>query len=285
MGSLPYPLALALIFTSFFMLYVTVRLLLWLKHRTLLRRLQKADFPRSYKEIVQKIPFYNRLSRSDQLMMHYSILRFINEKEFIGVQGLKISDEMRVIISFYACLLLLRIKTPDCYSNLTTVLVYPYEFVSHHSRNVGGISTTQSLALEGQSSSDTVVISWHSAKNEAYHIYDQNVVLHEFAHELDFMSGEIDGVPPMGQSRYRRWTEVMYGEYRKLQKRSLKRGHLGKYALIGEYAATDEAEFFAVTSERFFEAPQKLKKDFPELYAELESFYQMDTASLFSKKS
>lgn len=285
MGSLPYPLALALIFTSFFMLYVTVRLLLWLKHRALLQRLKKADFPSTYKEIVQKIPFYSRLSRNDQRMMHYAILRFISEKEFIGVQGLQISDEMRVVISFYACLLLLRIKTHECYGNLSTVLVYPYEFVSHHSRNEGGISTTQSLALEGQSSSDTVVISWHSAQNEAYHVYDQNVVLHEFAHELDFMSGEIDGVPSMAQSRYRRWTEVMYGEYKKLQKRSLKRGHLGKYALIGEYAATNEAEFFAVASERFFETPQKLKKDFPELYAELENFYKMDTASLFSTES
>lgn len=282
MESLPYPLALALIFTSFFMLYVAVRLVLWLKHRALLQRLKKADFPGTYKEIVQKIPFYSRLAKSDQRMMHYSILRFINEKEFIGVQGLEISDEMRVIISFYACLLLLRIKTPDCYSNLKTILVYPYEFVSDDSRNEGGIYTKESLALEGQSSGDTVVISWHSAKNEAYHIYDQNVVLHEFAHELDFMSGEIDGVPPMAQSRYRRWTEVMYGEYRKLRKKSLKRGHLGKYALIGEYAATDEAEFFAVASERFFETPQKLKKDFPELYAELESFYKIDTASLFS---
>ncbi len=281
---MPYPLALALIFTSVFLLYVAVRLLIWLKHRALLKRLKEADFPSSYQEIVQNIPFYSRLSRSDQLMMHYSILRFINEKEFIGVHGLKISDEMRVIISFYACLLLLRMKTHDCYGNLKTVLVYPYEFVSHHGRNEGGIYTTQSLTLEGQSSSDTVVISWHSAKNEAYHIYDQNVVLHEFAHELDFMSGEIDGVPPMAQSRYRRWTEVMYGEYKKLRKKSLKRGHLGKYALIGEYAATDEAEFFAVASERFFEAPQKLKKDFPELYAELETFYQMDTASLFPQE-
>lgn len=280
---MPYPLALLLIFSSLFILYLALHLFLWLRHRALLSRLKKAPFPQNYKEILQKTPFYSRLESSDQAVMHYLILRFINEKEFIGLNHMEITDEIRVIVSFYACLLLLRIKRHDNYGNLKTVLIYPYEFISRESKSYGGIYTKERFVLEGQSSNDTVVISWHSAKKEAYHRYRQNVVLHEFAHEIDFMSGEIDGAPPMSESRYHGWTEVMYREYRKLREKSFKGRYLGKYKLIGEYAATNEAEFFAVASERFFEAPQSLKKHFPDIYSELKSFYRMDTASLFPK--
>jgi len=280
---MPYQLALLLLFTVLFILYFLVQLFLWLKHKAFLSRLRKTPFPDSYKEIVQKTPFYSRLDRNDQAMMHYLILRFISEKEFIGLYEMQMSDEIRVVIAFYASLLLLHIKGHDCYGNLKTILVYPYAFISHESKSYGGIYTKERFILEGQSSNDTVVISWHNAKREAYHMHHQNVVLHEFTHELDFINGEIDGIPPMQQSRYHAWTEVMYGEYKKLRDKSMKGRYLGKYKLIGDYAATNEAEFFAVVTERFFEAPQSLKKHFPDIYRELEGFYGTDTASLFTQ--
>ncbi len=266
---MPYPLALLLLFSIVFTLYLMLQLFLWLRHRALLSRLKKALFPGNYKEILEKTPFYSHLNADDRAMMHYSILRFINEKEFIGLNRMAITDEVRVIIAFYACLLLLHIKKHDCYSNLKTILVYPYEFITHQTKSYGGIYTKEKFILEGQSASDTVVISWHNAKREAYHLYHQNVVLHEFAHEIDFMNGEIDGIPPMEENRYQEWTQVMYAEYKKLNEKSLKGRYLGKYKVIGNYAATNEAEFFAVVSERFFEAPQSLKRYFPDIYKEL----------------
>ncbi len=279
---MPYPLALLLIFSAIFTLYFIFQFCSWLQHYALLLRLKKAPFPKNYKKILEKTPFYSRLNTNDQVLMHYLILRFINEKEFIGLNHMDITDEIRVIIAFYACLLLLHIKKHDCYGNLKTILVYPYEFIIHESRSYGGIYTKERFILEGQSNNDTVVISWHNAKKEAYHMHHQNVVLHEFTHEIDFMSGEADGIPPMQESRYQEWTHVMYHEYQKLCEKSLKGRYLGKYKVIGKYAATNEAEFFAVVTERFFEAPQSLKKHFPDLYKELKQFYKIDPASLFS---
>ncbi len=278
---MPYPIALLLLFSAIFTLYLTIQLFLWLQHRALLSRLKKAPFPKNYKRILEKTPFYSRLNADDQTMMHYSILRFINEKEFIGLNSMAITDEIRVIIAFYACLLLLRIRQHDCYGNLKTVLIYPYEFIADQTRSDGGIYTKEKFVLEGQSAGDTVVISWHNAKKEAYHMHHQNVVLHEFAHEIDFMDGEIDGVPPMKESRYHEWTQVMYDEYKKLNEKSLQDGYLDKYELIGTYASTNEAEFFAVVTERFFEAPQSLKKHFPDIYKELKQFYRIDPAAIF----
>ena len=112
-------------------------------------------------------------------------------------------------------------------------------------------------------------------------MHHQNVMVHEFAHEIDFMDGAIDGVPPMEASRYHEWTLVMYHEYEKLSEKSLKGRNLGKYKLIGNYAATNEAEFFAVVTERFFETPQSLKKHFPDIYKELKQFYRIDPEYLF----
>lgn len=279
---MPYPLALLLLFSAIFTLYITIQLFLWLQHRALLSRLKKAPFSGNYKEILGKTPFYSHLDADDQAIIHYLVLRFINEKEFIGLNRMHITDEVRVIIAFYACLLLLHIKKHDCYGNLKTILVYPYEFIVHENRSYGGIYAKERFILEGQSAGGTVVISWHNAKKEAYHLRHQNVVLHEFAHEIDFMDGEIDGVPPMEESRYHEWTQIMYREYEKLSKKSLKGRYLGKYKLIGNYAAANEAEFFAVVTERFFEAPQSLKRNFPDIYKELKQFYLIDPASLFS---
>ena len=282
---MPYSLALLLVFGTFFVLYFTVQLFIWLQHKVLLLRLKKAPFPRAYQEILLKTPFYKYLDADDKTLLHYAILRFINEKEFIGLNDMQITDEIRIIIAFYACLLLLHIKKNDGYGNLTTILVYPYEFVMHETKSYGGIYTKERFILEGQSSNDTVVISWHNAKKEAYQMHHQNVILHEFTHEIDFMSGEIDGVPPMHESLYFEWTKVMHHEYKKLREKSLAGRYFGKYEVIGNYAATNEAEFFAVVTERFFVSPAPLKKHFPDIYKELQAFYKTDPISLFSHQN
>ncbi|MDY0117819.1 MAG: zinc-dependent peptidase, partial [Sulfurimonadaceae bacterium] len=130
------------------------------------------------------------------------------------------------------------------------------------------------------SSHDTVVIIWDEAKSEAYHLRQENVIIHEFTHVIDFMSGEIDGVPPIEKSKYSEWSRVLNGEFDKLNKIALKNKNWGKYELLGSYASTDEAEFFAVATERFFGSPQSLKEKFPELYNELENFYKIDPIKL-----
>jgi Mlc titration factor MtfA (ptsG expression regulator) len=96
------------------------------------------------------------------------------------------------------------------------------------------------------------------------------------------MDGEVDGVPPLERSKYHAWTEVLYRDFKKLSHVLETEKGWGKYKLLGRYAATNEAEFFAVVSERFFESPHSLKHHFPELYAQLKAFYRVDPAEWVS---
>jgi Mlc titration factor MtfA (ptsG expression regulator) len=245
------------------------------KRKRLLREISQTPFPENYKKILQKIPHYNKLTEADREKIERSILLFIRTKTFIG-NKLEITDEIRVTIAFYACLLLLHVNIGNCYDNLKTIIVYPFAMVTEQVRLNGGIYSKEEMILSGQSANDTVVISWHDAKKEAYHLRHENVVIHEFAHEIDFMNGEVDGTPPLELSRYHEWSQVVYPEFKRLSEVALKERDWGKYKLLGSYASTNEAEFFAVITERFFESPHSLKHHFPDLYQELKAFYKID---------
>ncbi len=252
-----------------------------MRNKKLLHKIESIDFLESYKKILSKTPHYVKLSTSDQKKLQRSILRFIYTKEFIGV-GLAVTDEMKVLIAFYACLLLLHKEGDVCYDNLHTIIIYPHAVVTNEVKSFGGIYTKEAFVIQGQSANDTVVITWHEAQKEAYHLRHNNVIIHEFTHEIDFMDGEIDGVPPIEKSKYDGWVNALHKEFGTLNKIALKNRDWGKYKLLGAYAANNEAEFFAVITERFFESPASLKHHFPALYNMLEDFYQIDTAKLLS---
>lgn len=243
--------------------------------------IEKTPFKESHRKLLSKLPHYKNLSDTDKQKIERSIIRFVYTKEFIGVK-MEVTDEMKIVIAFYACLLLLHIETDNCYDNLDTIIIYPSPVVLKDVRENGGIYTKEDFIIDGQSANDTVILVWHDVKFEAYHLRHDNVIIHEFAHEIDFMDGEIDGVPPLENSKYHEWTSVLYGEYQKLNDVAIKDREWGKYKLLGSYAATNEAEFFAVVTERFFEAPHSLHTHFPELYKELKDFYKIDTLSLVS---
>ena len=244
-----------------------------------LKKLLKEPFKEEYRVYLQKTPYYVKLSMKDKKKIERSIIIFTNTKEFIGV-GIELTQEMKIIIAFYACLLLLHKTTTNCYDNLKTIIIYPSAVAFENVQTSGGIYTKEKFLIDGQAANDTVIIIWNDAKKEAYHLRHDNVIIHEFAHEIDFMDGEVDGVPPIEKSKYDEWTRVLFGDYKKLSDIVLKNREWGKYKLLGSYAATNEAEFFAVVSERFFEAPHSLKKHFPELYHELKEFYKIDTEKL-----
>ena len=248
-------------------------LLYTLYRRRKLEKISQLPFPKEYETVLQDIPLYKKLTSEEKEKIRHSILRFVNTKKIIGV-SLELNDEIKVVIAFHACLILLHLDISECYENLSTVVVYPNTVIANRVSNNGGIYTKGEFLLEGQSSSDTVVLSWSDAKKDAYHLHSNNVIIHEFAHELDFLDGVADGTPPLPYSKYHEWAQVLSHEFNKLQEVRLKNRDWGKYRLIGEYAATNEAEFFAVVSERYFENPEGLKKHFRELYDELEDFYK-----------
>lgn len=230
------------------------------------------------------MPHYQKLSAADQIQIQHSIIHFIYTKEFLGID-LEVTDEIKVVIAFYACLLLVHKGTANCYDNLQTIVIYPHAIVSKQVKSYGGIYTKEQYMITGQSSNDTVVITWDEAKREAYHMRHNNVIIHEFAHEIDFMDGEIDGIPPIENSKYDGWVHMLGKEFNALHKISQKNRGWGKYKLLGSYAASNEAEFFAVVSERFFESPLSLKRHFPELYNEFMDFYQIDTVQIFGQSN
>jgi len=238
-----------------------------------LKKILSAPFPAKYEAILQKIPLYAKLDAKEKQQIQKSILIFIHTKEFTGV-NIEVTDEMRVVIAFHACILLLNAVIRSCYENLATVLIYSHTIVAKQVSNNGGIFTKGDFLLEGQSASDTVVIAWNDAKKDAYHIHNDNVIIHEFTHELDFLDGSADGTPPLPDSKYHEWAKTLSSEFNKLSEVALKNRNWGDYKLIGAYAATNEAEFFAVLTERYFENPEALKKHFPDLFKELNSFYK-----------
>jgi len=239
-----------------------------------LQKILAQPIKQAYIKILEDIPLYNRLKEAEKQHIYQSVLIFINTKEFIGI-NIDVKDEMKIVIAFHACLLLLHRELTGCYENLLTILIYPSTMIAKQVSANGGIYTKGEFLLEGQSASDTVIISWYDAKKDAYHLHENNVMVHEFAHELDFLDGSADGTPPLPYAKYSEWAKVLSDEYNKLSEIALQNRDWGKYKLIGSYAATNEAEFFAVLTERYVEKPEALKKHFPELFEELNSFYKL----------
>ena len=276
-----YYLALLLVFVGLGFSVVALWMFLQIKKEEKIKKALSMPFKEEYRNYLNKTPHYPHLPQEDKEKIERSIMLFTQTKEFIGAD-IEVSAEMKVIIAFYACLLLLHKTETNCYDNLKTIIIYPSAVAFENINAANGIYTKEKFLIDGQSTNDTVIIVWHDAKKEAYHLRHDNVIVHEFTHEIDFMDGEIDGIPPIEKSKYNEWTNILFHDYKKLSNVVAKNRDWGKYKLLGSYAATNEAEFFAVVSERFFEAPQSLKKHFPELYEELKSFYNIDMANLLN---
>ena len=252
----------------------------WVAHRRL--RVAQHPFPAAWRKILQRrVPLVRRLPVDLQLQLKKHIQVFIAEKAFIGCAGLRITDEMRVVIAAQACLLILN-RAADYYPQLRQILVYPGAFVvQRNSTDGSGVQHTQRQALAGESwSQGQVILSWQDCLEGAAHAGDgRNVVIHEFAHQLDQESGPANGAPlhvsDAPDYSPQRWSQVFHASYAQLQHQA-RTGHVG---LLDPYGAQDPAEFFAVASEVFFEQPAELRLEYPELYRELAGFYRVDPVS------
>ena len=230
-------------------------------------------------KVLEKLPYYRLLSKTDQKAIASSINLFIHTKIFEGV-GIEVTREMRIVTAFYACLLLLRREDLGCYENLTTIIFYPSAVRIDKKEEHSGVVVQEQVWIDGEAADDTLVLIWHDAKKEAYHLRKENVIIHEFAHEIDFMDGRADGMPPLLGSQYGAWSKLLYNVFHRLQTKVEHNREWGAYKLFGSYAASNEAEFFAVATERFFQKPQSFAKHFPKLYKQLRDFYKIDPLTL-----
>lgn len=250
---------------------------LWVRWRR--ERLRAKPFPLAWRRILaRRVPYFRTLPADLQLQLKKHITVFLAEKPFIGCRGVEVTDEMRVTIAAQACLLILNRRT-DYFPKLRQILVYPDAFVVDRLQADGsGVMREGRHALAGESwSQGQVILSWQDTLDGAATIDDgRNVVIHEFAHQLDQEAGHANGAPFLGRrERYARWSSVLRAEFDALVQRTL----LQQPSVISDYGATDPAEFFAVVSEVFFEQPQRLAAEHPALYGQLAGFYRVDPSS------
>ncbi|MEY2538052.1 MAG: MtfA peptidase [Verrucomicrobiota bacterium] len=228
------------------------------------------------KTIQRDLPFFQRLSAADRAELLGHIQVFLAEKRFEGCGGLEVSDDIRVTIAAQACLLLLHRQT-DYFPRLLTILVYPSTYSAQENRPLEGPvweeGTFQRLG-ETERRLGTLVLAWDAAKYGASDPSDgKNVVLHEFAHQLDYDNGVADGAPALSsRAQQLSWREVMRTEFASLRAAD----ETGIPTLLDNYGATNPAEFFAVSIEAFFERPCALRACHPKLYSELQKYFQQD---------
>src|SRR5215813_23102 len=241
------------------------------------RRLRARPFPKKWLTLVQRhVVFFQRLSRSDRTELLGHIQVFLAEKRLEGCGGLAITDEVRVTIAAQASLLLLHRRT-DSFPQLLTILVYPVMYMAEEKRQVGEHlweeGTVSRLGETGRRMG-SLVLSWGAVKHSAADPADgKNVVLHEFAHQLDFENDAADGVPELAtREQQLAWSEIMRIEFASLRAAD----ESGIPTLLNTYGATDPAEFFAVSVEAFFEQPRALLARHPKLYAALRTYFQQN---------
>ncbi|SIO58271.1 hypothetical protein SAMN05444166_5615 [Singulisphaera sp. GP187] len=239
-------------------------------------QLREAPFPADWLEIIERnMPLYRRLSEPDRSELQGHIQVFLSEKHFEGCGGLEMTEEIKLTIAAQACLLLLHRET-DYYKRLITILVYPRAYVAKGVESLGGgVLLEGPQARLGEAWTDgVVVLSWDDVLSGAADIRDgQNVVLHEFAHQLDQEDGVADGAPILEhRSSYVAWARVLGSEYEQLRADEQQQ----RKTVLDTYGATNPAEFFAVATECFFEKPVQLRKKHPALYEELKEYYRQD---------
>jgi Mlc titration factor MtfA (ptsG expression regulator) len=243
------------------------------------RRVSQRPFPELWLKILaDNVPFYKHLPDDDKKELQRHVQIFISEKYFEGCNGLTITDEIKVTIAAQACILLLHRKT-EYYPGLYSIFVYPKAYVARSKHIDDGIVAEGLDVRLGESwHRGSVVLSWDDVRRGAADIQDgENVVFHEFAHQLDGSGIRGDSTPVFqSQSSYTAWARVLQRDYEELRRNV----GLNRRTFLDEYGAENPAEFFAVTTEYFFEKPRELRKFHPELYQELKLFYQQDPAEL-----
>ncbi|HEX5127837.1 MAG TPA: M90 family metallopeptidase [Rhodocyclaceae bacterium] len=258
--------------------------ILWLLGQPLLvahrrRKLRSQAFPDAWREILRRrVPYFRLLPPDLQIQLKKHIQVFIAEKAFVGCADLIITDEMRVTIAAQACLLLLN-RTRGYYRNLRQILVYPGAFIVNRIHTDGiGVLQEQRQILSGESwTQGQVILSWDDVVEGANVIDDgRNVVIHEFAHQLDQEKGHANGAPFLARGgNYKRWSRVFNEEFAKLKEQARN----AQPSRLNHYGATNPAEFFAVASEVFFEQPHDMATQLPGLYRELSDFYRVNPLS------
>ncbi|MDG2051606.1 MAG: zinc-dependent peptidase [Myxococcota bacterium] len=258
----------------------------WLRDRRR-RRITQQPFPEEWAAILSRnVPHSTQLNADEQSRLRDFIQVFVAEKNWEGCGGLELNDEIRVTISAQAGLLVLG-RPHQYFRNVQSILVYPTTIVtpertlSHFT--IPGVVPAAGIPILGEAHlGGPILLVWDRVKQNARHPEQgHDVVYHEFAHKLDMLDGAADGTPILGsRAETERWAHVCGEAFEKLRDKVQR----GQGSFLDAYGATNEAEFFAVATEFFFDQSRQMKKQEPDLYAVLQDFYGQDPAARPSQR-
>ncbi len=246
----------------------------WRRRRVLARR----SIPDAlWTTLAASVPALGRLNAAQQGRLRELAVLFLHEKHFEPAGGLVLDDAKRLRIAAFACLPILELGL-DAYAGFLSLVVHPDEFLVRDRmyEDEDGVVHVGDDLLSGEAfEQGPVVLAWTevelSGRGEGY-----NVVIHELAHKLDMLSGEANGVPPLHAGmRVPEWVAAFDAAYDDLVDQ-LERG---VEPWLDPYAVEDSAELFAVCAELFFDVPQRLRQEYPDVYAQLKQFFKQDPAA------
>ena len=252
----------------------------WLRRRRR-ERILAEPFPEAWDELLPRhMGCWRELSDEERGHLRQLVQVFVAEKHWEGLGGLEMSDEIKVTVAAQACLLILYLHH-DLYRQVESILVYPSTMVApQRPTSIFGVATSPPkgpMPILGQAfSRGPVILAWDAVRRGGENPRDgHNVVFHEFAHKLDMLSGNADGVPPLAdRETYARWVEVFERAWAELHAAQ----DAGRRTFLDAYAGESPAEFFAVATEAFFDAPMTLRGEHRQLYEVLSDYFGQDPA-------
>lgn len=236
--------------------------------------------------LAAHVPHYESLDNAERRRLCDDVRIFIAERHWEGCGGLKLDAEIQVAIAGQACLLTLGFdEGPDLFRRASTILVYPEGYLAPEQTALGGAMTLhgETARLGEAWHRGPVILSWEDARAGGSYAGDgHNLVFHEFAHVLDMLGGDAaDGAPPLADRKLAAdWRRVMDQELARLHSAVRHR----RYSLLDEYGAESAAEFFAVATECFFDAPRETRREYAELYELLRQVFRQDPAARLDRR-
>lgn len=226
--------------------------------------------------VADQVPLTRKLPAELRGNLEGKINAFLNQIEFIGCNGLEVTEHMRLSIAAQACLLI--VNSDAWYAQLRTILIYPTAFKSRRTVHKGYVTSEHETVRMGESwSRGPVVLSWEHTKQGAANDRDgHNVVFHEFAHQIDDISGHTDGVPNLNRDQsFANWEHVFIKAYES----HVRHVQAGRKTVFDAYGADGPEEFFAVAVEVFFERPVALKHKEPAVYQQLAMLFRLEPST------
>ncbi|MEM9350535.1 MAG: M90 family metallopeptidase [Pseudomonadota bacterium] len=221
------------------------------------------------------VPIYSKMPADLQKRLEGKVNLFLDQVDFYGGGGQEVDRDMAISIAGQACVLVA--GNDAWFSTLRTVIIYPGAFKSKREEHDGFVVTEGESVRIGESwARGPVILSWADSERGAFIDDDgHNVVFHEFAHQLDNLSGDTNGLPLLGG---REEVDAWIAAFNDAYARANRLLEIGKRPFLDPYGATAPEELFAVAVEAFFETPREMKGGEPELYAVLTKYFRQDPA-------